>query len=246
MASKSSEQVEPGAAWLAECEQRLGHCFNNKQLLEEALRHASSSGSRLESNERLEFLGDAVLGFTVCELLYDRFPRWLEGELTQVKSVLVSRQMCARLARDLQLGRFLVLGKGTWREETIPKSVLANAFESTIAAIYLDAGMDAAKAFILRLLEKEVDAAAKGDLDRNFKSNFQQWCQRNFGQSPLYELLSQEGPDHSKTFEVRAIVGHRRFPPARGASKKIAEQRAAANALASVLDQAIPYPAESE
>jgi ribonuclease-3 len=134
------------------------------------------------------------------------------------------------------------LGKGVSRENAIPKSVLANAFESTIAAIYLDSGLEEAKAFIVRHLEKEVQAAVAGELERNHKSALQQHCQRQFGQSPQYELLSQEGPDHSKTFEVRAVVGQRRFESAIGSNKKIAEQRAAANALAELLDQDIPFP----
>lgn len=228
--------------WLRACEQQIGYTFLNKELLFEALRHASSSGSRLNSNERLEFLGDAVLGFTVCELLYQRYPSWLEGDLTQIKSVLVSRQTCARLAHELQLDRCLVLGKGVSREKSIPRSVLANAFESTIGAIYLDRGLDEARKFILVHLEKEIEAAVAGTLDRNHKSELQQFCQRQFGQSPRYLLLAETGPDHSKTFEVCAVVGNRRFSPARGANKKIAEQRAAGNAIADLNDAPLPFP----
>ena len=236
------ESRQSRLTWLQECEQRIGYEFVNKDLFFEALTHASSSGTRLESNERLEFLGDAVLGFTVCEFLYDRFPDWMEGDLTQIKSILVSRQTCARLGRELHLEQCLVLGKGVTRENEIPNSVLANAFESTIAAIYLDAGFEVAKKFIMRHLEKEVHAAVIGDLERNHKSEFQQYCQKQFSQSPRYELLSEAGPDHSKTFEVCAIVGQRRFTAARGSNKKIAEQRAAANAMADIMNQEHPYP----
>jgi ribonuclease III len=228
-------------AWLQECERRIGYEFANKDLFFAALTHASSSGSRLDSNERLEFLGDAVLGFTVCEFLFERYTDWDEGDLTQIKSILVSRQTCARLGRELQLDQCLVMGKGVTRENAIPISVLANAFESTIAAIYLDGGFEVAKKFILRHLEKEVHAAVIGDLERNHKSEFQQFCQKQFGQSPRYELVSEVGPDHSKTFEVCAIVGQRRFAPARGSNKKIAEQRAAGNAMAEVMAQEIPF-----
>lgn len=231
-------------AWLQECERRIGYEFVNKDLFFEALTHASSSGSRLQSNERLEFLGDAVLGFTVCEFLYERYPDWLEGDLTKIKSILVSRTTCARLGRELHLDQCLVMGKGVTRENTIPPSVVANAFESTIAAIYLDAGFAAAKQFIMRHLEKEVHAAVTGELEKNHKSDFQQYCQRQFGNSPRYELLCEVGPDHSKTFEVCAMVGQRRFPSARGSNKKIAEQLAAANAMAEVLNQDIPFPCE--
>jgi ribonuclease III len=229
-------------AWLQECERRIGFEFANKELFFEALTHASSSGSRLESNERLEFLGDAVLGFTVCEFLFERFTDWLEGDLTQIKSIVVSRQTCARLGRELHLDQCLVMGKGVTRENEIPNSVLANAFESTIAAIYLDAGFKVAKEFIMRHLEKEVHAAIAGNLERNHKSEFQQYSQKQFGQSPRYELISEAGPDHSKTFEVCAIVGVRRFVAAFGSNKKIAEQRAAANAMAEVMNQELPYP----
>ena len=241
MPSNDSELSEIQLSWLRECERRIGYEFANKCLLFEALTHASSSDRRLESNERMEFLGDAVLGFTVCEFLFDRYPEWMEGDLTQIKSILVSRQTCAKLGLELKLEQCLVLGKGVTRTATIPMSVLANAFESTIAAIYLDAGMDVAKAFIMRQLEKEVIAAVKGELERNHKSTLQQYCQKHFGESPLYELLSQHGPDHSKTFEIRAKVGDRRYSPARGLSKKIAEQLAAANAMAEILGEEVPF-----
>jgi ribonuclease-3 len=243
MSSSASEFTASQRRWLQDCERRIGYEFVDKRLLFEALTHASSSDSRLDSNERLEFLGDAVLGFTVCEFLYDKFPEWLEGELTQIKSILVSRQTCARLGRELHLDQCLVLGKGVTRENAIPDSVLANAFESAIAAIYLDGGMAAAQRFILGVLEKEVQSAVSGNLERNHKSEFQQYAQKRFGESPRYVVLSSEGPDHNKIFEVCAVVGDQRFAPARGPNKKIAEQRAAGNALAEVAQREIPFPA---
>lgn len=242
MPANESDTKESRLAWLRECERRIGYEFADKDLFFEALTHASSSGSRLDSNERLEFLGDAVLGFTVCEFLYQRYPEWLEGELTQIKSILVSRRTCARLGRELHLDQCLVLGKGVTRENAIPSSVVANAFESTIAAIYLDRGFEVVQRFILAHLEKEVHAAVSGKLERNHKSEFQQYCQKHFGESPQYLLLASAGPDHSKMFEVCAVVVGRRFAPALGPNKKIAEQHAAGNAMAEIMEQTLPFP----
>ena len=119
---------------LQNCERRIGYQFQEKALLDEAITHASIAANRLSSYERLEFLGDSILGFIVCEFLFQRYPNWLEGELTQVKSVVVSRQSCAKLGVELGLEEFLVVGKGIGSRGPVPASLLANAFESVIGA----------------------------------------------------------------------------------------------------------------
>src|SRR3954454_17909220 len=135
------------------CEEVLDYQFKDPMFLREALTHASGANHRLVSNERLEFLGDAILGAIVCELLFLKFPEYLEGELTRVKSVVVSRPICAKISRKLGFDEFLVLGKGMGSQEETPPSVLADVFESLIGAIYLDGGMEAAQRFILQHIE---------------------------------------------------------------------------------------------
>jgi len=216
------------------CEKSLKYEFTDKSLLFHAITHASIAHSRLLSYERLEFLGDSILGFVVCELLFQEHSEWLEGDLTKIKSNVVSRQSCAEIGKRLNLDKCLVVGKGVGSHGSIPKSLLANAFESIVAAIYLDGGMNAAKSFLLPLMDAQVSAAIQGHLDINYKSELQQYSQKRFGQPPRYQLLSDRGPDHEKWFQVAAQIEKRCFEPAWGQNKKEAEQRAAANALAAI------------
>jgi len=225
---------------LEECQERLGYEFLNPNFLVAALTHASSAGSRVTSNERLEFLGDSVLGLVVCEHLYTTHPELLEGELTKIKSVVVSRLTCAKVAQTLELQRYLNLGKGM-TQAGIPRSVLADCFESLIAAVYLDGGLERAKAFILRHLKDEIEQSADGGEGGNWKSQFQQLMQRDHGATPIYETLREAGPDHAKMFLVSALVKSRRFASAWGRNKKEAEQRAARNALCEMENKAAPY-----
>ncbi len=183
---------------LARCQRRVGYFFRDPAVLRAALTHASGAEHRLASNERLEFLGDAILGFVVCEMLFHQFPQYLEGELTKIKSVVVSRQTCAKISEALGLQEFLVLGKGMTTTPTVPPSVLADVFESLVAAIYLDGGHDAARQFINTYIGPEVELAAAGELGGNYKSLLQQFAQREFGSTPTYHLLDEKGPDHSK------------------------------------------------
>jgi ribonuclease-3 len=216
---------------LAECERRLGYAFRNRGLLEAAVTHASGAANRLASNERLEFLGDAILGFVVCEKLYARFPDSLEGDLTRIKSVVVSRETCSRISEQLGLVEFLVVGKGLMVDSVVPTSVLSDMFESVVAAVYLDGGMEPARALIERFLEQEIVNVAAGTRGLNHKSLLQQVSQRDFGITPTYSVVDEQGPDHNKTFQVLAQIGNRSYAPAWGRSKKEAEQRAAAHAL---------------
>src|SRR5690606_15306745 len=151
-----------------------GYHFQNRNLLKAALTHASGADHRLASNERLEFLGDAILGFVVCEILYQSFPDLLEGDLTKIKSVVVSRQTCAKISRALNLQEFLIVGKGMAASQNVPPSLLADVFESLVAAIYLDGGEQAARRFIENAILPEIELARTGDLGGNYKSQLQQ------------------------------------------------------------------------
>lgn len=231
-------------ALLAACEQRIDYVFSDKNLLHAALTHASGAEHRLASNERLEFLGDAILGVVVCELLFHQYPEYLEGDLTRIKSIVVSRQTCAKISESLGMQEFLILGKGMTTHPSVPPSLLADVFESLVAAIYLDGGSPASREFLERHIGPEIELAADGELGNNYKSMLQQLAQREHGTTPTYQLLDEKGPDHSKCFKIAAQVGKSRYQPAWGRNKKEAEQRAARNALSEMSGKAIPSPTE--
>ena len=231
---------------LAECERRIGYQFRDRNLLESSLTHASGADHRLASNERLEFLGDAIFGAIVCDLLFRQFSELLEGDLTKIKSVVVSRITCARISKRLGMQEFLILGKGIANTEKIPRSLLADVFESLVAAIYLDGGDEAVRSFVTRHIQPEIDIAAAKENDENFKSSLQQIAQRDFGSTPTYQLLQESGPDHSKCFQVSALVAGQEYPAAWGRNKKEAEQRAACNALALLSGAPAPFPDQDD
>lgn len=209
----------------------LGYEFTNPQFLSEAFLHSSAADDRLKSNERLEFLGDSVLSMVTCKTLFHRFPSYLEGDLTKIKSRLVSRKTCAAIANQLGLPGFMEVGKGMEVSRSMSGSVAAASFESVIAAIYLDGGMDPAEAFIKRVFEPLLIRADAEQHQENFKSLLQQHCQREHNSTPVYDLLDEKGPDHNKCFEIAAVIRHHRYPSAWGITKKEAEQHAAKNAL---------------
>ncbi len=226
------------------CEERIGYTFKDKALLRSALTHASGAHHRLASNERLEFLGDAILGAVICEVLFQQYPELLEGDLTNIKSVVVSRQTCAKVSDRLGLEEFLILGKGMTTHPTIPPSLLADVFESLLAAIYLDGGDAPSREFITNNMQPEIELAAGGDYVGNFKSMLQQLAQRDHGTTPTYPLLDEKGPDHSKCFKISAQIGRNRYHPAWGRNKKEAEQRAARNALSELDGNPVPFPCD--
>jgi ribonuclease III len=223
---------------LEDCQTVLHYRFQNPDLLRSALTHASGANSRLTSNERLEFLGDAVLGLVVCEQLFAKYANLLEGEMTRIKSAVVSRRTCAALSQSLGLHRFLQIGKGMQTE--VPANVLADVFEALIAAVYLDGGLDAAREFILRHLAREIDLVAESTHGENYKSQLQQLSQRESGAAPSYVLLDEKGPEHSKCFKISAVIGSTQYPAAWGRTKKEAEQKAALNALSHLQGEPIP------
>lgn len=227
---------------LDRCQTVLEYRFQHPDLLRSALTHASGANSRLASNERMEFLGDAVLGMVVCEQLYSKYTTYSEGDMTRIKSVVVSRRTCANISKSLGLHQFLMIGKGM--QTDMPANVLADFFEAIIAAIYLDGGYEHAQAFILRHLSAEIDQVANNTTAENHKSILQQWTQRETGESPSYVLLDEKGPEHSKCFKVAACIGQQHYPSAWGRTKKDAEQKAALNALSQLHGEAIPYPSD--
>ena len=229
---------------LAFCQRVLDYTFHDISYLRAALTHASGADHRLASNERLEFLGDAILGAVVCELLYRKFPEYQEGDLTRIKSAVVSRRTCAKISQELNFQEFLTLGKGMGSQDSTPASVLADVFESLVGAIYLDGGMEAARRFIARHVGPEIDATVGGESGANYKSHLQQVAQRQFSATPTYSLLDEKGPDHLKCFKIAAQIGPRRYAPAWGPSKKDAEQRAAMNALSQIAGEPIPFEAD--
>jgi len=218
-------------ATLQKVEQIIGHKFIDKSLLAKAFTHSSAVDNRLLSNERLEFLGDAVLAVVVCQALFDRFSGYLEGELTKVKSMLVSRGTCAQITKKLGLQKFLKVGKGMTSSRALSGSLAAGVLEAVIAAIYIDGGLDAASSFILRVFGPTIKRADAEHIQGNFKSLLQQYAQEQFNVTPTYVLLDEKGPDHNKCFELEVAIASEHFPSAWGTNKKEAEQKAAYNAL---------------
>jgi ribonuclease-3 len=229
---------------LEDCQQAIGYRFQRPELLRAALTHTSGANTRLASNERLEFLGDSVLGLVTCEQLFVRFPEYQEGEMTKIKSAVVSRTACALFSKELDLGVFLFLGRGMKASSELPPNLLADVFESLVAAIYLDGGMEAAKPFLLRFVNPEIDRVVADAANNNYKSLLQQVAQREFGGTPKYQVLDEQGPDHARSFKIAVVIQTHRFPAAWGQNKKIAESRAAQNALAAINGEAIPFESD--
>ncbi len=221
----------PSAEVLTCAQEIVGHQFNDIDLLKMALTHSSVAKTRQDSNERLEFLGDSVLGMVVCNDLFQRFPRWQEGDLTKVKSVVVSRRICAKVSDEIGLTSLVQLGNGLDIRYNTPLSVKAAVLESIIGAVYIDGGFEVVKCFIEKILASHIDRCAKSETHDNFKSVLQQFAQRYLFVTPQYLNLDEQGPDHSKCFEVCVKIGNERYPSAWGTSKKEAEQEAAKRAL---------------
>lgn len=246
----STQTTSPFEELVVRIESMLEYHFRDHGLLREALTHASIADDRRLSNERLEFLGDSVLGLVVCHRLFELFPDYLEGDLTKLKSAVVSRNTCAAVANALGLTELIFVGKGMLGRggngSERPSSLAAGALESIIAAIYLDSGFTAARDFVLRHMDDYITRFAATTHQQNYKSLLQQHAQKTLAATPMYELLDEKGPDHSKCFEVRVVIGNRAFGSAWGPAKKPAEQRAAQIALEElgVLAREGPLPSE--
>ena len=232
------------ASKIAQCQEIIGYQFQDPSLLLSALTHASGASHRLDSNERLEFLGDAVLGLTVCHWLYEEYPEYNEGDLTKIKSAVVSRRACGKIACNLGLDRCLIVGRGVTRNRSFPRSLVSDVFESVVAAIFIDGGADVVRDRLREWLADEVTAAVESQGASNYKSSLQQYAQRELASTPIYRLVGETGPDHRKSFLIAAVVDDREFAAAWGNNKKDAEQRAAANALAELHGQPVPHKSE--
>jgi len=211
----------------------LEYEFKDPSLLTLSLTHSSVAVTRTQSNERLEFLGDSVLGLIVCHNLYEQNADLMEGEMTRIKSAVVSRHVCTAVAAKTGLARLMDLGKGMGPDD-IPSSIAAAVLESIIGALYLDGGLEPCRAFILKHMGPYIASALANEQLRNYKSILQQLAQRLWGRAPEYQMLDEKGPDHSKCFEIAVNVGGRHFPSAWGMNKKDAEQKAALAALEAI------------
>lgn len=218
-------------ARLDRCQEIIRYQFRHRKLLNQALTHASAARMRTASNERLEFLGDAVLGMVICQQIYSSNPKLPEGEMTKIKSAVVSRSSCAKVADRLGLTELLTLGKGVTSASRLPSSLSAAVFEAVIGAMYMDSGLEAAREFVLREMAEVLAAAMASQHHRNYKSLLQQYAQRRWNTTPQYDLLDEKGPEHAKCFEMAVRISGRQYPSAWGPFKKQAEQKAALAAL---------------
>jgi len=220
---------------LATLQKTLGISFKDPSLLEQALVHTSyvnENPGTTTSNERLEFLGDAILGFIIAEELYQRLPQSNEGEMTALRSSLVRRDALSRMARAISLGNHLYLGKGEEASGGRRKSAnLAGALEAVIAAIFLDQGSNVARDFILRLMDKELKKALSQGIEPDYKSQLQELIQAKHQPTPTYQVIEAMGPDHNRSFTVEVKVGNTVLGIGSGKSKKSAEAEAARSAL---------------
>lgn len=220
---------------LSNLQGRLGVIFRNEALLRRALTHRSyinEHPEEIEDNERLEFLGDAVLDFLIAAMLYHRFPEMSEGQLTPLRSALVRTEQLAEFAGQIDVGSAVRLGRGEaeagGRER---ESVLCSTFEAIIGALYLDSGLEAVKPLVERLFLPEAISIVAEDSNIDAKSQFQVWAQSERGYTPRYRTVSQEGPDHDKAFTVEVLINTDVCGTGTGRSKKMAEQAAALDAL---------------
>ena len=220
-------------------EKRLKHSFHDNKYLIQALKHRSylttSGEKRIESNERLELLGDAVLGLVVTDFLYASYTEEEEGVLTNYKSLLVNRNILSEVAKEFGIGEFLLLNKSEERSGgRRRKSILSDAMEAIIGAIYLDGGLEAAKNFILQNITTKLGDIVENGPFRNNKSLLQEHCQSHNLVGPAYVLQNETGPDHKKTFTISVMINGDIFGTGTGPSKKVAEQMAANQALKSL------------
>ena len=219
---------------LTKLEQGLGYTFRNKALLENALTHSSYANENRErhlpDNERLEFLGDSILGFVVADYLYRNFPDKPEGELTRIRADLVCERNLAEAAATIELGSYLLLGHGEEQGGGRKRdSIVSDAMESVIAASFMDGGFDAAKEIIDRLILSNIPKGRPRNFD--YKTAFQELVQRKKDQQIHYELTGESGPDHDKHFEVEVLLNGKAVGRGVGSSKKRAEQAAAEAAI---------------
>jgi ribonuclease-3 len=216
---------------LSELQRRLGYTFADVELLRRALTHASAAVEGLRSNERLEFLGDAVLGLIVSDHLFETMPDGSEGDMTAIKSSLVSRRALLQAGRALGLAAALRVDEGLAQHEQYPGRIIANAYEAVLGALYLDAGLDVAQEFVLRTLSPVMERVMHKSHVGSFKAVLQQISQSDGGPAPSYEIVDQSGPHHRMEFEAVVSIEGKLVGTGRGHTKKSAEEAAAREAL---------------
>ena len=225
---------------LQELQEKIGYQFHNEELLRLSLTHSSFAnehfgGDRIACNERLEFLGDSVLSLIVCKHLYNMYPSLPEGRLTLLRKNLVCQHALAGYAAQIELGDFLLLGKGEAKDGRQKPKLLEDAFEALLGALYLDSGeLSVVAAFLLPLVEGELQKLETQPLE-DYKTRLQQFVQQVPGEELHYVPVSESGPDNAKTFVVRVLINSNAFGEGRGSSRKEAEQNAAREALKSYL-----------
>ncbi|MCK4908722.1 MAG: ribonuclease III [Planctomycetes bacterium] len=210
----------------------LNYSFKNQELLEQALRHSSAKTETRACNERLEFLGDALLGMLVSEMLYREFPAMNEGELSLIKSEVVSRLTLAELAKKIELAQWIEVGKGLKEKDGLPDSILANVMEALFGAVYLDGGLVPLKEIIFRMFAGKIEEVVRREHEVNHKASLQHYAQKELGLMPLYRVVKETGPRHDPVFTVMVKIGDTEYGPGEGKTKKEAEQAAAQVALA--------------
>ena len=218
---------------MTEFEKSIGYCFKNKKLIERALTHSSYANERgSKDNERLEFMGDAVLGLITAEYLYERLPESHEGSLTKLRASLVCEQSLFEISKKIRLSDFILLGNGEERTGGRQRaSVVSDAFEALLAAIYLDAGLDYAKRWLLNLMQDAFLDAMSGNRNKDYKTELQELVQSRHVGKLSYRVAGESGPDHNKRFEIEVVLDNKVIGRAEGASKKEAEQSAARIAI---------------
>ncbi len=213
--------------------------FNDLRFLNLAFTHtsyANESKVHVDDNEKLEFLGDSVLGMITAEYLFSSFKKFHEGEFSKIKAIVVSEDSLSEVANRFSLDRFLLIGRG----EEIQggkkkKAILADAMEAVIAAVYLDQGLDAARKYVLSFIRDQVDRFLSDKVSyKDYKTTLQEYLQKRRKDLPLYSVVGHDGPDHAQEFKVEVLVMGKKYGPAKGANKKSAEQAAAHMALVSL------------
>lgn len=217
-------------------EQTIGIVFHDKDLLMEALTHRSylneNASWRVSHNERLEYLGDAVLELIISEALFRKFPNFPEGQLTLLRAALVNYQMLALVAQEMDLDQFLLMSKGERGDSKKAKEViLANAFEAFVGAVYLDQGFSVAEKFIKKMVFEKIDGILEAGTYKDPKSELQEIVQEKFKVTPTYEVIAESGPAHERIFRVAVLFGEKRVAEGEGSSKQEAELEAAREAL---------------
>lgn len=214
-------------------EKIIQYKFKDQQLLTEALTHKSYK--QPYNNERLEFLGDAVLDLVVGEYLYKKFPTAHEGTLSKIRASLVNEEGFNKLAKSLNLGKFILLSNAEENNDgRVKASLLSNAFEALIGALYLEAGLEKVRKISIQLIEDEYDEISLDSLFKDYKTSLQELTQAKYGVTPIYKLVGSKGPDHKKEFEIAVIIQDKEYARANGKSKKIAQQKAAFLAIKSL------------